>query len=116
MASPQFFLFADIAAYNDFEKALQTQLGLPATPRNDKTKRDDPNAQKTTNYSKPITHPGATDNRVIAEFDSRADTTGKTILSEKEAASQGFIPAGPVVEVRGRQLFIDGVEIPLNKR
>lgn len=97
----QYFRFANRAEYDSFETAILKKLNDEKKPR----ERIPPE----TKYSEPIKHP--TNDQVIARFDEKADTTGKTILSEDDAVTQGFLSKPPVLEVKNGVLFIDGKKV-----
>jgi hypothetical protein len=80
----------NLAAYDEWEKQQQNNIGIPLTPTDASTglPRDD-TFQKTVRYSTPITKTGS--DEIACPFESNADTTGKTIITEDDAKTEGFI-------------------------
>lgn len=102
----QYIEFATEAEYDIFEQTLVDQIKRDANPGD--------RIPAGLRYSTPIRHPR--DGRVIAKFDGKADITGRKVVELSAAITDEFLKAPPVIEVRGDNVFIDGVQVTNTNR
>lgn len=86
-----FVQFPTMAAFQAWNAAQVARLQLPRVGTNRATGAPAPYAQQTVSHSSPITHPA--NGTVIASYDTNADVTGVTTISDAEAMTQGYFPA-----------------------
>lgn len=83
--------FTNRAAYDAFEASERTRLGIPVTGTNQKTKLPAPRKQQTIAATTPITNRNAGDNSIACFLEASTPTTGRDIITEDQAKTQGFI-------------------------
>ena len=83
--------FTNRPAYDAFEASEKTRLGLPKTGTNQKTKQPAPRKQQTIAATSPLTNRNAGDNTVACFLEAATPTTGRDIITEDQAKTQGFL-------------------------
>lgn len=82
--------FKNIGEYIAFENRMKQKLDLPIIAVDSKTGELRPDAQLTTDYTKPIFHHDKTDTRILILIDNHAERENQKVLSKQQAVNDGW--------------------------